>query len=252
MKKLSLLFFMVCLSMSLCFALENSYVFDIAELKVNDKIIISDYTTTEKYLVSIYLVNDSETVLAARYVHSKLHEISKTGFEEIPLGSFYEDFLSKYNQVKVDVSVSGINVDCGVRNSDMYIVLTNNTEKSDPVRDGMKIDCEQIRMLGDMSESYYLVRTNTGLRERINFNNFYFINSSEYGFFSYRIYGETTDGKIRFLGGGYLQQPGICNEFYNLYPIMMKYKNFYVLTDNDKVNNVYAGVKKNRLYFTFE
>ncbi|MCR5613954.1 hypothetical protein, partial [Treponema sp.] len=141
----------------------NSFVFDLQNAKIRDKIIVSDFSNDPNVMLTVYLWDGTEWVLATRYKPTTItqnstkiyfstfsalaatvenEEMKKNNATEVH--SYFSGNLGKYAFAAVTISNPSVNVEYGAYKNDLYFVLSKTVNPKTSVAGATLVNTESV------------------------------------------------------------------------------------------------------------
>lgn len=256
----------------------NAVIFDLSKIKTKDNIMISDFTFETDFILSIYLYDGKEWILASRYtprerdrkkIKEEFYSMSfqiapglaissgssgKSSEEKIEeeqsnmnafrAYSYHDGSLSKFTHAAITVNKPSIYTDYGIYQSDLYFIVTKI-----PTPKTSKTNATLIQ--GNTIHSYYeIVDQKNDKRKRGSIGKTVILNISEQKDVLCKLYGfdEATDEFI-FLGITYFNTIGQQNELIRYSKKFLNHTGFYLISDSSQHFEVEGFIKNSNLWF---
>lgn len=244
----------------------NSYVFDLQNTKIRDKIIISDFSNDPNVMLTVYLWDGTNWVLATRYKpttvtqnSTKIYfstlsalaatiedaEMKKNNATEVH--SYFSGCLGKYSFAAVTISNPTVNVEYGAYKNDLYFILTKTVNPKTSVANATSVSTESV-------EGYRNYITSDGKKAtRTNIDKVQVLNISKNSDFCFLVYGKAKDSdKFDYYGLTYFYQIGQQEQLNTMGRNLVNAETLYFVSDNGVKQNVKVVFKDSTLFLIIE
>lgn len=201
----------------------NSFVFDLQNAKIRDKIIVSDFSNDPNVMLTVYLWDGTE-------VHS-----------------YFSGNLGKYAFAAVTISNPSVNVEYGAYKNDLYFVLSKTVNPKTSVAGATLVNTESV-------EGYKTYTTSDGKKAtRTSIDKVQVLNISKNADFCFLVYGKAKDSdKFDYYGLTYFYKIGQQEQLNTMGRNLINAETLYFVSDNGVKQNVKVVFKDSILFLIVE
>lgn len=244
----------------------NSFVFDLQNAKIRDKIIVSDFSNDPNVMLTVYLWDGTEWVLATRYKPATVtqnstkiyfstfsalaatvenEEMKKNNATEVH--SYFSGNLGKYAFAAVTISNPSVNVEYGAYKNDLYFVLSKTVNPKTSVAGATLVNTESV-------EGYKTYTTSDGKKAtRTSIDKVQVLNISKNADFCFLVYGKAKDSdKFDYYGLTYFYKIGQQEQLNTMGRNLINAETLYFVSDNGVKQNVKVVFKGSTLFLIVE